>query len=159
MTFGGATVDYSKVWDPRTQRSSKYFCRALSSAGGMTRMSVRSLCALQAASAFLLSSNNVWDNGAGAKPTVTNGTTGIYVITYPSLVPDDITPGFPGHNTTGHYVNLRAGWVSVASASGADDYVGSVSASATSATVYIRNASSRALTNLGASDNAYVFVI
>ena len=157
-TYGGTTVDYSPPWDPRYQKSSQFYCKALSAAAGLTQTMPRAVLTISSSPA-VTASKTLWSNGAGAAITVATSSAGVYVVTFPTTVYDDITSGYPGYTSAGHTVNLRAGWASVTRGTSAD-YVAQCNVSGVEATVYVRNAgSSFALANIPSGSVLNLWVI
>ena len=157
-TYGGATIDYSPPWDPRYQKSSQYYCKSLSACAGLTQTMPRALLTISSAPA-VTTSKTLWSNGTGAAITVSTSATGVYVITFPGTVYDDIYSGYPGYMSAGHTVNLRAGWAFVSYSSG-NDYIAQCNVSGITATVYVRNAgSSFNLANIPSGSSLNLWVI
>jgi hypothetical protein len=101
-TFGGTKVDYgtSQV-DASTDRKAaevnQVFCNVAMSTRTLTRAWVRFTAA---ASPVVASWDAVWKGATSTVPTITLGTAGVYTITFPATVLDEMG--------TTHSLNFRA---------------------------------------------------
>lgn len=144
-TFGGELNNYSPVVDPTTDRDAAAMNIALADVAGMTQTCVRAWAAFvgHGATPTDPASNihgAVWGNTAPVKPTPARTGSGVYTVTWPSSVTDELGES--------HTVNLRRGWAQV---EGATAYHAQVSFSANVATVRVFDMAGAANDAVGAT--------
>lgn len=109
-SYGGEKLDYEPVEDPTTDIGADAWNLIASNVAGMTQTACRAWVAFvgHAATPADPASNvhgAVWGSSAPVKPTVVKGGTGIYDITWPTEITDELG--------VEHTVNLRHAWGSV----------------------------------------------
>lgn len=97
-TFGGTPgaglVDFSPPIDPTTDLPAAGLNQALSDVAMMTRTAVRAWARFTPAGTgtpVLVNHWALWGNSSGVAPVVARTTTGIYTVTWPATVTDDVT--------------------------------------------------------------------
>ena len=155
--YGGPTQDQTPVIDPTTDRSAAGINQALSSVGAMTLTAVTAWVRFQIVTGSpptvgVINYSAIWNNGNNPAPTISRTSTGIYVITFPGTVYDDIPTQLsgvngvvPGSTPAGFNVNLLSAWGQCCPSNSSDDYDVQCVATGATITAYVRNASSRAL--------------
>lgn len=104
-TYGGAKSNYASVEDATTDLDATQYNIMAANVAGMTQTAWRAWCAFvgKASSPPDDPSSNVhgavWGNGLSVKPTVARTGTGVYTVTWPTTVTDELG--------TSHTVNLR----------------------------------------------------
>jgi hypothetical protein len=110
QTFGGPYADYSPVIDSSTDASSAGFNPMLSDVAMLGLPAVRAWVRFTPAGTgtpTLASHMAMWGTGAGVAPTIARTSTGIYTVTWPSLVADQVPAGAAGYFGN-HTLNLLA---------------------------------------------------
>jgi hypothetical protein len=109
-TYGGGLFDYAPVVDPTRDRPASGANQAYESVAAMTHTNWRSWVRFTlngSATPVLVAHDANWGNAIGVAPTFTRTSAGIYTVTWPATVNDEIPNGVPGFST-GHTVNFRA---------------------------------------------------
>lgn len=95
--YGGALVDYGAIGvvDPTTDRSAANVNQAFADVAAMTHTSGRAWVrflghATLPSLALSDASDAAWGNSAPVLPVVTKGGTGIYVVTWPTTITDEL---------------------------------------------------------------------
>jgi hypothetical protein len=107
-TYGGALNNYAPVEDPSTDEDAGYRNKYATNVAAATHTVCRAWCAFvgKASSPPDDPSSNVhdsvWGNLLGVKPTVARTGPGVYTITWPTSVNDELG--------VAHTVNLRRCW-------------------------------------------------
>jgi hypothetical protein len=115
-SYGAALNDYSSPKDATTDRSAAAVNPAFGDVAAMTHTAPRAWVRfkLNGSSAPTLPVSNahdeMWNNGNNAAPVPARTNTGIYTVTFPGTVFDEIPLGAPGANPSGYPVNLRTSW-------------------------------------------------
>ncbi len=120
-TYGGAKSDYSSPKDSTTDRSAVGTNPAYADVAAMTHCAVRAFAAFVPAGSgtpALAASNphdEGWNNGNPSNTLVVPARTGtgVYTLTYPGTVYDEIPVGQPGASPSGFALNLRRAWCNV----------------------------------------------
>lgn len=119
---GGALADYSPVIDSSTDRSAAGANTAYANAQMATRTNTRAVVRFNptGGSPVLAASgeqyNAVWLATTATAPVLAHSSTGVYTITWPATVMDEIPATLPtgqatpGYNANGHSVNFKSGW-------------------------------------------------
>lgn len=146
-TYGGTLSDYSPVIDSTTDRPAAGANPAYANIAMATHTLIRAFARFVPAGTgapALASSGTVYDAVwlavTATAPVVARTTTGVYTLTWPTTVFDEIPAGAPGYNASGHTVNFRAGFANVEVGS-TSIWMASVSCSANVVTVKIFNSS------------------
>jgi hypothetical protein len=112
--YGGAKNDYSAPRDSTTDRSALGTNPAYADVAAMTHVAPRAFVRFQpnGSSAPTLPASNAHDehwnaNASNAAPVVARSSTGVYTVTYPSIVFDEIPASSPGSTPAGITLNLR----------------------------------------------------
>jgi hypothetical protein len=93
-TLGAGYVDYSPVLDPTVDMPAAAGNQALSDVAMLTRTAVRAWARFTPAGTgtpVLVSNWALWGTGSGAQPAVARSGVGIYTLTWPATVTDDLT--------------------------------------------------------------------
>ncbi len=114
-TYAGSLFDYSAPVDPTTDRPAAganpaYANVAMSThtiARCWTRFSPQGTGTPILAAAGV-QCDAVWFTATPTLPVVARSGVGIYTVTWPTTVQDEIPPGYPGAAASNHNVNLRA---------------------------------------------------
>lgn len=111
-SYGGPKNDYSSPKDSSTDRSAAGVNPAYGDVAAMTHTAARSWARMTVHSAggtpTLVANDEVWNNGNNAAPTTARSGAGVFTLTYPTTVVDEIpatSPGYIGPQA----VNFRAG--------------------------------------------------
>ncbi len=109
-TLGGELSNYAPVEDPTTDLDADADNKTRLDVAGMTETCARAWCCFvgNAATPTDPASNvhgAVWGSTAPVKPTVTRTGAGVYTITWPASVTDELSAA--------HTVNLRRAWWNV----------------------------------------------
>jgi hypothetical protein len=118
-TLGGALYDYSPPIDPTTDRGAAAANPAYANAAMATHTLCRFFCRFNpTGGAPVLAATGtqwdaVWEAATATAPVLAHSSTGIYTITVPATVADEIPAGLPGYNSSGHAVNFRTAWENV----------------------------------------------
>jgi hypothetical protein len=119
-TAGGVVIDYSPSIDPTTDRPALGTNQGYADATAATHTNIRAFVRFQpvGTGAPILAVSNghdeVWGGGSGntvVAPTRT--TVGIYVLTWPTTVTDEIAASvlaLPGYSGSPHTLNFRHCW-------------------------------------------------
>ncbi len=114
-TYGGGLFDYSSVVDPTRDRPAAGANAAYSAVAGMTHTAIRAWVRMTlnaTATPVLVAHDALWGNSLAVAPVLARTGVGIYTITWPTNVQDEITIGTPGY--TGPLpLNLRAGFANL----------------------------------------------
>jgi hypothetical protein len=114
--YGGALLDYSPPVDPTTDPSAAGRNPAFADIAAMTHVAPRAFARFALSGTVLapvlLAHDETWNNGnpANVAPVVARAGVGIYTVTWPATVFDEIPAGMPGSSPAGFPVNLRGGW-------------------------------------------------
>lgn len=117
--YGGPLQDYSAVRDATRDRSASGVNPAYGDVAAMTHTAPRMFVRFQpnGSSAPTLAASGAhdehWNNGNNATPVVARANTGIYTVTVPAAVLDEIPSNLPGSTPAGIPVNLRAPWANL----------------------------------------------
>lgn len=146
-TYGGALNNSTPVEDPTTDRDANLANKAYANVAALTHTGIRAWCAFvgHATTPPDPVSNvhdAVWGNPPAVKPVVAKTGTGVYTVTFPATVQDELDAT--------HSVNLRRAWASV---EGTTPYL--TTATVTSANVV----TVRLFTDAGAANNAVATTI
>ena len=109
-TYGGPYNDYSPAIDPTTDASSAGFNPMLSNVAMMLNVAPRAWVRFQpqGSSTPLLTSHwAMWGTGSSVAPVIARTTTGIYTVTWPTVVQDQVPQGYLGF-VGNHTTNLLA---------------------------------------------------
>jgi len=113
--YGGALRDYSPVIDPTTDRPAAGANAGYSATAELTLTGTRAWCQFTvngSAAPVLVAHAALWGNGVSVQPTLSRTSAGIYVVTWPVNVQNQITIGQLGY--TGPLpLALRAGWANL----------------------------------------------
>lgn len=109
-TYGGAFQDAAPVEDPTTDESAVYRNKYAANVAAMTQTACRAWCAFVGHASDPADPSShvhgaVWGNAASVKPAVSREAEGVYEITFPEEITDDL-----GEE---HVVNLRRAWWNV----------------------------------------------
>ena len=109
-TLGGAFADYDNVEDPTTDLGAAFYNKNNANTAMMTQTAARAICTFvggavpaDPGSGFVHAA--VWGGSAPVKPVVANTGTGVYTVTWPASVNDELA--------VSHTVNLRRGHTAV----------------------------------------------
>jgi len=112
-TYGGALNDYSPPIDASTDRPAAGANPAYGDTAAMTHTAIRGWARFTPAGSStptLASHDETWNNGNNSAPTIARSEEGIYTLTYPATVYDEIPATSPGGVSGGYALNLRAGF-------------------------------------------------
>lgn len=115
-TAGGALEDLAPVIDVDTDRPAAAVNVGFADATAATHTNTRAWVRMTlngTAAPVLVAHDSVWGNTLAVEPTCTRSSPGVYVVTWPATVVDEIPNGQPGYNPAGHTLNLRGGWANV----------------------------------------------
>jgi hypothetical protein len=139
-TFGGAFSNAHDVVDPTTDMDASYHNKLASDVAMMTRTAIRALAR------FVTNGTNapndasglvhmaLWGASVSVKPVVARTGVGVYTVTWPTTVADELS--------VTHTVSLAAGWIGI---EGATPYLWTVTMTAANvASVRIFNATTGA---------------
>lgn len=109
-TYGGALANYAPIEDATTDEDAAWRNKYAANVAGMTQTACRAWCTfLGHASAPTDPASNVhgavWGDDVSVKPTVARTGTGVFTVTWPSTVTDELAEV--------HTVNLRRCWANV----------------------------------------------
>lgn len=114
-TYGGGLFDYSPVVDPTRDRPAAGANAAYTATAEMTLTAVRARATFTvngAVAPVLVSHNALWGNSLAVAPVPVRTSAGIYTVTWPTTVQNQITIGTPGY--TGPLpLNLVSGWANL----------------------------------------------
>lgn len=106
-TYGGAKQNYSQIEDPLTDRDADDANKAYASCAAMTQTAVRAwarmVCNTSTGALTLAPTNPcdaTWPNTLANRPTLTRVSTGIFRLTWPTTITDDLG--------SDHELNFRA---------------------------------------------------
>ena len=97
--FGGALYDYSAVIDPTTDRPAAGANPAYCDIAALTHTALRAWVRFTlngTATPVLVAHDSNWGNSPSVAPTFTRTSAGLYTITWPTVVYDEIPVGRPG---------------------------------------------------------------
>lgn len=91
-TYGGELADYAPIEDPTTDRSADAANMAFASVAMMTHTIPRAIVqfAGHATTPTRTTHDAVWGNTSGVAPTIAKTGTGVYTVTWPSSVNDEL---------------------------------------------------------------------
>lgn len=106
-TVGGAKRNYGPVEDPTTDRDAIQANKAYANSSMSTRTQPRAWCLFttSATTPTLEDDDAVWGNDVDLKPAIARTGTGVFTITWPETVYDEIPSADLGREL--HTVNLR----------------------------------------------------
>jgi len=119
-TYGGGLNDYSPVIDATTDRPAAGANASYASTAMMSHVAPR--CAVRfspqgSGTPILAAAGAQWDAQWGlatpTPPVLARTGTGVYTITYPATVADEIPVGAAGYNASGHSTSLRFCWINL----------------------------------------------
>jgi hypothetical protein len=116
-TYGGPFANYGAgVVDPTTDMDASQGNKFLAAAAGMTHTCPRAWVSMTVdgtATPTLVAHDAIWGSSIAVQPTLAySGSTGIFTVTWPATVSDEIPVGAAGY--TGPLpLNLRAGWANL----------------------------------------------
>lgn len=95
-TYGGIKQDAYPLTDPTTDMSAAEGNAAFSDVAMMTACCMRAWVQFSVASSTptLVAHNAMWGTGAGVAPVIARSTTGVYTITWPATVQDQLSNSF-----------------------------------------------------------------
>lgn len=118
-TYGGPKQDYSASIDSSTDRPAAGTNPAYGDTAAMTHTAVRAWVRFQpngsGAQPTLPVTNahdEMWNNGLNGPPVPSRSGPGVYPVTFPTTVVDEIPSNFPGF-TGAQPVNFRSSWPNV----------------------------------------------
>lgn len=94
-TYGGILEDFAPVEDPVTDESATYRNQYVADVAGMTQTAYRAWVAFEGHATTPADPDSdvhgaVWGDGNDVKPTVEHDSTGVYIITWPEEVTDEL---------------------------------------------------------------------
>lgn len=106
-TYGGELVDYAPVEDPTTDQSGEGLNALKSTSASLTHTAARAWARFQGGDGFIFvpdftatnSHDANWGNDLGVRPVLARTGTGVYTLTWPSTVTDELGEA--------HAVNFR----------------------------------------------------
>lgn len=109
-TYGGPKTNYSPIEDATTDESADDRNEYVADVAGMTQTAMRAMCRFvgHGTTPTDPASNvhfAVWGNDVSVKPTVANAGTGVYTITWPTTINDELDEEYS--------INLGAAWANV----------------------------------------------
>jgi hypothetical protein len=111
-TYGGEKEDYSPVEDPTTDRAAADANQAYATVAALTHTAPRAILRFTgAATPTLVSHDSMWGNAFADSPTIVNGATGIYTITWPATVQDELGES---HSPNFRYAHAQSNGTSIA---------------------------------------------
>lgn len=148
--YGGELANYAPIEDATTDEDASWRNLYAMNVAAMTQTATRAWCAFvgHGTTPTDPASNvhgAVWGNALGVKPTMARSSTGVFTITYPTSVNDELNES--------HTVNLKRCWVNV---EGATLY--HVQATVTSPnviTVYVFNSAGAANDGVGVTFSVF----
>jgi len=151
--YGGELEDFAPVTDPTTDRAAADMNAAMADVAMLGHCGIRAWCRFTAAAStgamVLVAHDAMWGNTDAVKPTLARSSSGVFTLTWPTSVTDELGDA--------HTLVLRAGW---GNAYGASNFyeprVTTVSANVV--TVTIKN-STDATPNDAATFNFDIFMI
>lgn len=114
-TYGGQLFDYSAVIDPTRDRPASGANAAYAAVAGMTHTAIRAWVSMTVngtATPTLIAHDARWGNALAVQPTLARSSPGIYTVTWPANVSDEIPIGYPGY-TGPTPTALRGGWANL----------------------------------------------
>jgi hypothetical protein len=111
-TYGGPLFDYSAVIDATRDRPASGANAAYAAVAGLSHpapLAWVSFTVNGTGAPVLVAHDARWGNAIGVAPVPTRSSPGVYVVTWPVNVQDEIPIGFPGYRGP-LPLNLRAGW-------------------------------------------------
>lgn len=152
-TYGGAKVDLAPVTDPTTDRPAAGANKAYASTAMMTHTALRAWRSFVGAATTpdvnlpaVNAHDAMWGSGTGVKPAVARTGTGVFTVTWPATVSDELS--------VSHSTALRRGWAVADSATLYHAVV--VISAANVATVRVFDASGVASDAVGATITVFV---
>ncbi len=158
-SVGGSLQDYSAVKDPTVERPASGANTAYYDAVAATNTVPRAWARITlngSATPILVAHAATWGNALAVAPTPARSTNGLYTVTWPATVNDEIPPTSPGGGSNPHTVNLRWGNANVRGATIFQSQVDITSANV--ATLRISPATSGTLTDPGSATDVDVVV-
>jgi hypothetical protein len=117
--LGGALNDASPVVDPTTDMPAAAGNVAMADIAAATHTATRAWTrftlspgAVASATPVLVSHDSNWGSSPGVAPTFTRTSAGLYTVTWPATVVDQIPNGAPGF-VSSHTLNIRSAWAGV----------------------------------------------
>jgi hypothetical protein len=142
--LGGAMVNYEPVLDPTTDLDAGFDNNSRCMVAMMSHTAIRSWAKFTTAvtsGAMVLNAHDaLWGNSIGVAPTLARFATGIFTLTYPTTVNDELGGA--------HTVNFRVGWGQARSATAGFD-VQVIPTAANVLTVYVRDNTNTLLDSVG----------
>jgi hypothetical protein len=112
-TYGSVLKDYSAISDSSTDRPAAGTNPSYSDVAAMThtapRLWVRMTLLSAGTTPTLVGWDAVWNNGINAAPVLARSSAGVFTITVPATVQDEVPSNMPGYIGP-VTVNLRGGW-------------------------------------------------
>lgn len=113
-SLGGAIANYAPVTDPTTDEDAKYRNRYVTDVAAMGHTAARAWVRFVGVSGSTPADpasnvhDAVWGSSVGVKPVVTRASTGVWAVTWPTTVSDELTSSDPslGGGVT-HTVSVR----------------------------------------------------
>jgi hypothetical protein len=147
--LGGALQNYAPVEDPTTDldagADNKSRCDVAAMTHTLTRTWVNFQAAATTGAMVLVAHDSVWGNTAPVTPTLARTSAGIYTITFPTSVTDELG--------VAHTTNLRASWGN--SRGGVTQYTADCSASGNVITAYVYNSAGTLTDAVGVGFDVY----
>jgi len=148
--YGGLKDDYAPVEDSSTDESADHRNLYAANVAALTQTAPRAMCRFvgHATTPTDPTSNvhfAVWGNDLAVKPTVAHSSTGVYTITWPTEVDDELEEE--------HTVSLVTGW---GNTEGATLYHIQVTVATNVATVYVFNSAGAANDAVGVTFAVFV---
>ena len=148
--YGGVKEDYAPVEDQSTDLSADHHNKYAANVAALTQTSPRAMCRFvgHGTTPTDPASNvhfSVWGNELAVKPVPTHSATGVYLITWPTDVDDEL-----GEE---HTVSLATGW---ANTEGATPYHVQVTVATNVATVYVFDMAGAANDGVGVTFAVFV---
>ena len=112
-SYGGALVDYQQPLDPTTDRPASAVNPAYADTSAMTHTAFRAWARFRwdttlTPTCVLVAHDAVWGNGPALAPTLARLSAGVFTVTWPATVADEIPSGQPGASPA-RTVALRGG--------------------------------------------------
>jgi hypothetical protein len=151
-TYGGAKSNYWPVEDPTTDEDAAvrnlYAMNVAYMTGMCPRAWVRFTGAATTGAMILVAHQSLWGNAVGVAPTLARTSAGLYTITWPTTVTDQLG--------TVHTLNFRGSWTNVRDLSATWNDNSNIT-SANVCTVQMRNQAGTATDTTGLDSDVWVF--